>query len=106
MKEWRGLLLYGGDWLGTELWALDGNGNVRWTAPDNGHLLGRLDVTPDESLIVATGTIGFGKPSWFRAHDTADGSLVWHVESSGGESLDSSRADESNNSLTVWAINA
>jgi len=72
--------LYTGDWLGVQLWALDADGQTVWSAPELSHQLHRLQVAPDESLIVATGTAGFGQPEWIRAFDTADGSLVWHVE--------------------------
>ncbi len=73
-------IVYTGDWLGVELWALDPGGNTVWIAPDIGHMLQDLAVTPDESLIIADGSATFGQPAWVRAFSTIDGSLVWHEE--------------------------
>jgi uncharacterized protein (TIGR03437 family) len=72
--------LYSGLWLGVEFWALDSAGNTLWVMPDNGHMLQRMQVSPDESTIVASGAQTFGQPMWVRGHGTVDGSLVWHEE--------------------------
>jgi len=72
--------LYTGDWLGVQLWALDPDGQTIWSAPDISHFLHRLQVTPDESSIVALGAEGFGEPEWVRSFSTTDGSLIWHLE--------------------------
>ncbi len=71
---------YSGKWLGVQLWAFDSQGNTLWVGPDTSNMLHRVTVSPDESLIVANGSAGFGQPQWVRGYDTADGSLVWHVE--------------------------
>ncbi|TDJ71426.1 MAG: hypothetical protein E2O39_08400 [Planctomycetota bacterium] len=71
--------LYTGDWLGVEFWALDPDGNTIWAGPNDSHMLHRLRITPDETLLVATGTNTFGEPQWLRGYSSADGSLIWHV---------------------------
>ncbi len=72
--------LYTGDWLGVEWWALNPDGSTLWIRDYSPHQLHRFQVAPDESLIVALGTETFGNPEWARGYDTADGSLVWHVD--------------------------
>jgi outer membrane protein assembly factor BamB len=72
--------LYSGKWLGTEFWALDPAGNTVWLAPDNDHMLQDIQVSPDETMLVASGSQTFGQPMWLRGHSTVDGSLVWHEE--------------------------
>ena len=72
--------LYSGLWLGVEFWALDSAGNTIWVMSDNGHMLQKMQVAPDESTIVANGAQTFGQPMWVRGHDTVDGSLIWHEE--------------------------
>ncbi len=71
---------YAGKWLGVQLWAFDSDGNTLWVSPDTDDQLHRLCVAPDESIIVAMGTSGFGEPAWTRGYDTAGGALVWHME--------------------------
>ena len=71
---------YAGKWLGVQLWAFDVDGNTLWVSPDTADHLHRLQVAPDESMIVAMGTSGFGQPGWTRGYDTVAGELVWHLE--------------------------
>ncbi|MHC4219333.1 MAG: IPT/TIG domain-containing protein [Planctomycetota bacterium] len=71
---------YAGKWLGVQLWAFDTAGNTLWVSPDTADHLHRIRVAPDESMIVAMGTRGFGNPGWARGYDTVAGGLVWHLE--------------------------
>ncbi len=71
---------YAGKWLGVGLWAFDANGDTVWLAPESSDMLHRLAVAPDESILVAIGTSGFGNPGWTRGYDTAAGALNWHFE--------------------------
>jgi hypothetical protein len=76
-------VIYAGDSLGLELWALNPDGSTRWFQDrDLDNNVGSLRVAPDDSLIVAGGGGEAGIPewlSWARGYDPADGSLVWHV---------------------------
>ncbi|MHC5112995.1 MAG: IPT/TIG domain-containing protein, partial [Planctomycetota bacterium] len=71
---------YAGKWLGVQLWAFDADGNTQWVSPDTADHLHRICVAPDESMIVAMGTRGFGNPAWARGYDTVAGGLAWHLE--------------------------
>ena len=73
-------IAYSGKWLGVELWAFDSDGNTLWVAPNTSNMLQRLRVAPDNSMVVAMGSGGFGQLGWARAYSTDDGSLVWHLE--------------------------
>jgi hypothetical protein len=71
---------FSGKWLGVQLWAFDADGNTLWVSPDTADHLHRLRVAPDETIIVAMGTRGFGQPGWARGFDTDAGGLIWHLE--------------------------
>jgi hypothetical protein len=71
---------YAGRWLGVQLWAFDADGNTLWVSADTADHLHRIRVAPDEFIIVAMGTKGFGNPAWARGYDTLAGDLVWHLE--------------------------
>ncbi|MCA9284461.1 MAG: thrombospondin type 3 repeat-containing protein [Phycisphaerales bacterium] len=73
-------IAYSGRWLGVQLWAIDPDGDTVWVSPDTTDQLLRISIAPDESVIVATGSKGFGQPGWTRGYSTTDGSLLWHVE--------------------------
>ncbi len=72
--------IYSGDFIGVELWSLDPDGSTRWVQPSSGELLSQLGVSPDDEVIVAGGSVGFGEPGWVRGYSTADGAQLWDID--------------------------
>jgi outer membrane protein assembly factor BamB len=69
-------IIYAGAWSGVRLWAVNPNGSTRWAgAYQSGLTLDSVSVSPDNSVIVATGT-----PGWVRGYSPEDGGLLWQVD--------------------------
>ena len=73
-------IIYSGDLIGVELWALDPDGNTLFVRP-RGALdgLNGIAISPDDALLVAVGGLANGRASYVRGHSPADGSLLWQV---------------------------
>jgi len=69
--------IYAGDALGIQLWSLALDGSTRWVRPSTSGNLGTLAVSPDNDVLVATGSTG---GSWIRGYDPATGDLLWQVD--------------------------
>lgn len=73
-------VIYAGDYLGVELWALNPDGSTRWVGPNEGEQLTMLTISPDDATLIAGGGGAFGKPAWVRGYASEDGELLWHVD--------------------------
>lgn len=74
-------VIYSGDWLDRDLWALNPDGSTRWVVPGGPDFLDRIGLSPDESLLITGENEGFGfaVKSFVRGYSTDDGSPVWEV---------------------------
>jgi hypothetical protein len=72
--------IYTGDLIGVDRWSLTPEGNTRWFAgqADNGGLT-NLGVTPDGSVVVATGWDRGGRSRWVGGFDAGTGSRLFEV---------------------------
>ena len=79
-------VIYTGDFIGLNLWAVNPDGTTRWVRPREPGTLVGLAVSPDERVLVAFGNGGFGQPSWVRGYSAADGTELWtaDLQSEGG----------------------
>ena len=71
--------IYTGDLIGIELWSLDPRGDTRWVLPaQEGGLSGGVGVSPDDAVIVVSGSVG--ENHWVRGYGTDAGELLWQVD--------------------------
>lgn len=72
-------LIYTGDFVGVDLWALTPDGETRWVLPSEDNAsLHDVAVSPDHAtLLVSGGQDGLG---FVRGHDPAGGEPLWRVD--------------------------
>ncbi|HZW10756.1 MAG TPA: GC-type dockerin domain-anchored protein, partial [Phycisphaerales bacterium] len=74
-------VIYSGDFIGVDLWALDPDGSVRWVGPEESpNTLGALGISPDGEVLVAQGHGGMDRLAWVRGYSPEDGALLWQVD--------------------------
>jgi outer membrane protein assembly factor BamB len=73
-------VIYIGDFIGVDLWALNPDGSSRWVLPTTDEIMAELTVTPDDQFLIVRGNSGADGPFWIRGYSTVDGELLWQVD--------------------------
>jgi hypothetical protein len=74
-------IIYSGDFIGVELWALEPDGTTRFVQPRfDLDSLGGITISPDDSLLVTVGGQDDGISGYIRGHAAADGTQRWEVD--------------------------
>jgi hypothetical protein len=68
--------IYTGDLIGVDLWSLTPDGETRWVGPPD-EIMRNVGVSPNESVVVASGNDGAGADSWVIGHEAATGARRW-----------------------------
>ncbi len=73
-------VIFTGDDVGLDLWAVNPDGSTRWVQPSDSTLLNHLGVSPDDAVLVVAGHDTYGAPGWIRGYDASNGAFVWQVD--------------------------